>query len=196
MKLFGTDLMVFLDVEGTPKSIAFAKNHTIEMTMNTIDTSTKDNGFGRWQDNEPGLRSWTMGSENIVGDGTDPGVSIDELTQAFMEGKKVDVVFALQGNMTDLLAKNDQEFVVPKEGWNPSGKNYYKGKALITSLNISAPNGDYATGNATFTGCGNLQRLGDGLTKSITALSSKTSSPVAESTSTDQTETKTLTIKK
>lgn len=176
MKVYGNDLMLFVG----GKSVAYAKNHTLDLTMSPVDTSNKDEGFGRWQDNDAGVRSWTMGTENLVGDGSDAGASIDDLMQAFLNGDKVDVIFTLQSDIKDLVSKNDSEFKVPQEGWTPDKTNYYKGKALITALNISAPSGDFASGTATFTGCGNLQRIGKGLAASARTVSAQAATPVME----------------
>lgn len=175
MKIFGTDLMVFVG----GKSVALAKNHTLEVTMNTSDTSTKDNGLGRWQDFEAALRQWTMSTENLVGDSQEQGLSIDDLMDLIISGEKVELVFALQTDIKDLLSKKDQEFKAPEGGWTPDKTNYYKGKALVTSLNIGAQNGEYATGSATFTGCSNLQKIGNGISGKAATLAAKAPAPVA-----------------
>lgn len=175
-KMQGSDLMVFAG----GKSIALAKNHTLEITMNTVDTSTKDNGNGRWQDNEAGLRSWSMSTENLVTDGADPGATPDEIVAALISGEKVEVIFGLQGDITDYTSKEDEKFVVPEGGWKPS-TNHYKGSALVTSCSFAGNNGDRATFNATFTGCGALMPVGKGISSkaAAAALSAAPGTPVA-----------------
>ena len=43
-KIQGSDLMLFVD----DKSIAYATNHTLEISGETQDTSNKDEGAGGW----------------------------------------------------------------------------------------------------------------------------------------------------
>ena len=59
----GSDLMLF--VEG--KSIAYATNHTLTISADTKETSSKDSG-GKWQTSEVGILSWTCSSENLYAD--------------------------------------------------------------------------------------------------------------------------------
>lgn len=184
MKINGSDLMVFIKVGGTFKSIAYAKTHTLDVTLNTIDTSTKDNGNGRWQDNEPGLASWTMSSENLIGDDGENGATIDDLFEIMLKREKVEVAFSLQSNMPDYASKLDKEFVVPEGGWTPDTANQYAGSALITSLNATGANGEKASASVTFTGCGNLRKLGKGLGVKAAAASLSAVSEVKVETAT------------
>ena len=61
----------------------------------------------------------------------------------------VQAVFCLksQMNLTD----------VPSGGWSTSTPNY-TGNVVITSLEVNAPNGEYATFTAQFTGVGALEK--------------------------------------
>lgn len=167
MTINGSDLMVFVKVNGALKSIAFATSHTLDISLNTVDTSTKDNGNGMWQNNEPGMASWSMSSENLMSDSAENGASMNDLFDIFLKRQKVEVVFALQGNNLDYSAKLGEEFKAPETGWTPDTKNQYKGEALITSLSVNAANGEKATASVSFTGCGNLMKVGEGLKSSI-----------------------------
>lgn len=60
----------------------------------------------------------------------------------------IDAVFA---------PKSEATTDVPEGGWTSSGG--YKGKAVITSLSLNAPNGDYATYTAQFQGVGALTKV-------------------------------------
>ncbi len=59
----GGDLMLFVG----GKSIAYATNHTLSISADTKETSTKDSG-GLWQTSEVGMLSWSCSSENLIGD--------------------------------------------------------------------------------------------------------------------------------
>lgn len=155
--------MAFANVNGTLKSVAYATSHTMDVTMQTVDTSTKDDGNGMWQNFEAGLMGWTMQTNNLMSDVAADGSSFNELFEAMLLREPIEVAFGLQNNNPDYSKKLNEEFKAPQGGWTPDTKNQYHGKALITSLNITANNGEKATASATFTGCGNLQKLGKGI---------------------------------
>jgi len=69
----GGDLMLFVN----GKSIAFATNHTLSISADTKETSTKDSG-GLWQTSEVGMLSWSCSSENLMGNPM-AGIGYDEL---------------------------------------------------------------------------------------------------------------------
>lgn len=148
----GKDLMVFVG----GKSIALATNHTLEITANTTDTTTKDTG-GRWTDSEVSTMGWTVSSENLVSlAGTDGKTTIDIMDLA-LAGEKVEVIFSL----ANPLSSSVDGGVVPTGGFVPTstaGDVKYSGYAIITSVNINAQNGEKASYNTTFTGVGALTK--------------------------------------
>ena len=168
MTLQGQDLMVFVKDGSGYKSIAFATNHTLEVSMEQIDASTKDNGVGYWSNSEPGLMSWSMSTENLMSDTAENGLSYNALFEIMLKRSTVDVVFSLQTNNIDFANKLNEEFTVPSTGWNYDATNNYQGKAYITSLNVTATNGQKATYTATFTGAGALLKMGKGIEKKTT----------------------------
>lgn len=179
MTLNGSDLMAFTMVNGKLKSIAYATNHQLQIQMNTKDTSTKDNGNGMWSNFEAGLMSWTLTSDNLMSDSAENGASMNDLFEIMLTRKPVEVAFALQTDNPDYAQKLDTEFTAPEGGWTPDAKNQYHGKALITALNVTAQNGEKATAQVTFTGCGNLQKMGKGIEKAASAPYSAIKQPVA-----------------
>ena len=57
--------MLFLkEGNGTAKSIAFATSHTLTVSTDTQQTSTKDDG-GKYQSSDYGIISWSLSSENL-----------------------------------------------------------------------------------------------------------------------------------
>ena len=153
MVIKGSDLMAFMG----GKSIAYATSHTLEMSMDTREISTKDGG-GKWQDSEGGVISWTASSENLVGD-PQAGIGYDELFDAMVAREPIDLVFAPEGDSTDYAGgKLD---AAPNAGWTAKANMGRKGKALITSLSLNAPNGEHATMSVSFTGVGALTKVGN-----------------------------------
>ena len=146
----GQELMLFMG----GKSIAFATSHTLTVTGNTTDISSKDHGF--FAASSLTSITWEISSENLYTDG-----AYDKLFDAMVNKRvPVEVVF---GHYTDdkTLALNGIADDPEHESWTaPSGAStvYYTGKAYITSLTANAANGDNATFSITLSGVGKLEQ--------------------------------------
>lgn len=136
------------------KSIAFATSHTLEVSGETTDVSTKDNGGGEWATSEMGLLSWTCSSENLVGDPRS-GLGYDELFDLMIKKEPVELVFALKST----VAAGGTAYEVPANGWTAKTNDGHKGKAYITSLSLNAPNGENSTMSVQFTGTSALTKV-------------------------------------
>lgn len=144
-KILGGDLMLFLD----GKSIAYATNHTLEISGETSDTSNKDEGGGGWASQEVSLLSWTASSENLYSlDGK--GDNFADLFDIMVAKTPVQAVFA---------KKAETATDVPTGGWTATANSGYRGNVVITSLQLNAQNGEYATYTVNFTGVGALEKL-------------------------------------
>ena len=144
-KVQGGDLMLFL---GT-KSIAYATNHTLEISGETQETSNKDEGAGGWASNEVSLLSWTASTDNLYSvDGE--GDLYEDLFDLMVAKEPIDAVFAKKSQASTVTE-------VPTGGWTAASTGY-KGKVVITSLTLNAPNGEYATFTAQFNGVGALEK--------------------------------------
>lgn len=162
MTINGQDLMVFVKgTDGKYKSIAYATNHTLDVSMEQIDASTKDNGVGYWSNSEPGMMSWSMTTENLMSDSGENGYDYNALFELMLKRETVEVCFGLQNNGTHSI---ESEYQAPSDGWEVS-TGYYHGKAFITSLSVTATNGEKATYSATFTGAGALLLQKPGIKK-------------------------------
>lgn len=142
-KILGQDLMLFF----RGKSIALATNHEIEISSENSTESTKDDGRGRWQNNEVRYLNWTATSDNVYsldGEGNLYGDLFDKMVNCDV----LDIVFAKK-----LQDVED----VPTGGWSP-GELQYRGKCIISDLTLNAPHGEYATFTVNFTGVGELQK--------------------------------------
>ena len=142
----GSKLMVFLN--GTP--IGFATSHSLSMTTNTSEISTKDHG------DFPSVIaqniSWEVTAENLYS-------SAGESTYmtAMKTLQPVTIVFAEASNYSNSQAQG----ATPMDSTNGAewtvGTKIAEGNALITSFSINAPAGDNATMSVTFTGQGELK---------------------------------------
>lgn len=155
--------MVFAKIGNEYKSIAYATNHTLSVSRATVDASTKDNGGGEWTYAEKGLASWEMSTENLMASQAENGHSFNTLFDEFLKGTEVELIFSLQSNIEKF--ESTKKFEVPEGGWNPDQTNCYSGSAIVTSLTVQAQNGEKATYSATFSGCGQLLKVGSGIQK-------------------------------
>lgn len=145
-KIQGGNLMLFLGGE----SIAYATNHTLEISGETKDTSNKDEGAGSWASEEVGLLSWTVSTENLYSEDGEGKVYAD-LFDLMVAKEPIAAVFSLK-------SQADSVTTVPEGGWTSSTPKY-TGNVIITSLSLNAPNGEYATFSANFSGVGALTKV-------------------------------------
>lgn len=137
----GKDLMVFKKTGNTYKDLAAATNHTLSLSMSPMESSSKDSG--KWSDSEAGRMEWEAGTENLY-----VAEEYDTLFAAMVAGDKLTIALDVASNANSDTGK-------PADGWK-IGNGGYEGEALITALNINAPNEENATYSATFKGCGPL----------------------------------------
>lgn len=147
-KVKGGNLMLFIG----GKSVAYATNHTLNISGNAEDTSNKDEGAGDWGASEISLLNWTISTENLF-TFSGEGNNYEDLFDTMILKQPVTVVFGL---------KAESASDVPTGGWTPSTPSstnpVWEGKAVISELDLTAQNGQFATFTATFTGVGELKK--------------------------------------
>jgi predicted secreted protein len=161
MVIKGNELMLFI----SGKSIAYATNHTLNISGDAKDISSKDN-VGGWNDSEMGNLSWTVNSENLMAN-VGNGYVFDDLFDLMIAKEKIDVVFTRRAGGVNSEIGTD--------GWSVGTETQYQGQVLITSLEQAASNGENATMKIDMTGCGQL--------KKVTAISASTKSTGTTTTS-------------
>lgn len=151
-KVKGGRLMVML---GNPaKSVSYATNHTLNINADLTDVSNKDENNSvsgaTWQSQEANILSWEASTENLYSmDGR--GKNFADLYDYMIAGQSIDLVLALA---------SEQVADVPVSGWTQDSNTiYYKGKALVNSLQLNAPNGENASYTANFTGVSALEKV-------------------------------------
>ena len=168
MTLNGSDLMLFVERNGKKQSIAYATSHSLEINADTKDISTKDNGNGIWQNAEVGMLSWSTSSDNLCCLDDPHGLGYNDLVEIMLKREPIEIVFALQSSITDYTDKIDKEFEVPADGWKYDATNNYHGKAVITSLSLTAEIGEKANYTVQLQGAGALLKAGAGIKASTT----------------------------
>lgn len=140
----GKDLMIFVGGKAT----ALATSHSLSITAETSEAASKDDGA--WGAATVTKFSWEGSTEALVSMDEDAN-SFDSMYDAMMTRQPVELVSGQPSNATD--------DGLPAEGWTAPTTKYYKGQALITSLQRNDPNGDNSTMSVTFTGVGKLERV-------------------------------------
>lgn len=143
----GRDLMLF---DSAGKSFAFATNHTLTITAETTDISSKDHGI--WGATEVSKYTWEIQSENLFTE-----KAYGDIFDTMMQGDAIEVRFGLK--TTPAPADDTPADSSKLTNWT-AGSTYYTGKALITSLTANANNGDNATFSVTLTGVNQIKRVG------------------------------------
>lgn len=139
----GGDLMVF-DEQG--KSMANATNHTLDISAETSETTSKDSGI--WGDSDVSKITWQIQSENLYSEDL-----YDDLFDKMVQRQPVILYFGPKKQTDPEKSVADGDF----KYW--TGTKGRKGKAIITSLSAGANNGDKATISATFQGKGKLVKV-------------------------------------
>jgi len=143
-KIKGGALMLFVD----GKSIAYATSHTLEVTAETTDaTNNKDEGGGDWTNQEVNMLSWTASSENLYSEDGE-GNNYEDLFDLMVAKQPISCVFCKKSESAD---------EVPTGGWTTSVPKY-EGNAVISSLSLNAPNGEYSTFSVQLQGVGRLEK--------------------------------------
>lgn len=138
----GDDLMLF-DDEG--KSIAFATSHTLSISADAVETSSKDGGI--WASNEVNKVNWEITSENLY-----TVDAYDSLFDKMLAREPIKVYFGTK-------KENDPDkTVVDGDYDNWTGASGRTGNVLITSLVANANTGENATFSVTLTGSGKITK--------------------------------------
>lgn len=147
----GSDLMLFIG----GKSVAGATNHTLTINAETseISAKTKDEANGAWNESEVSTFTWEATTENLVTfTGYGVGNTYMDLYDAMSTGEEVTLVLGVKSESGEKAP--DADGFTPKA----AGQPYLTGKAYITSLDLTAQDGENATFTATFTGNGKLEK--------------------------------------
>ena len=140
----GKDLMLF---DNAGNSYAYATNHTLTITAETSDISSKDHGI--WGASEISKYTWEITSENLFT--TD---SYNAMFDNMLTGSAITVRFGIKSQTDNTKTVADGDL----EKWTSATKGYYEGKVFITSLTANANNGENATYSVTLTGTGKISR--------------------------------------
>lgn len=133
--------------DSTGKSYAYATNHTLTITAETTDVSSKDHGI--WGASEVSKYSWEITSENLY-----TSSDYNTMFDAMLAGNPITIRFGLKSQTDKTKNVADGDYT----NWTSGASGYYEGKVYITSLVANANNGENATYSITLTGSGKITR--------------------------------------
>ena len=138
--ILGTDLMLFAD----GKALGAATSCKLAISANSLETSSKDSG--KWTSKQAAKLSWNCSSENLF-------IMEDyaKLVDTMIERTPITIHFSTVSNA-------DSDNGVPEGGWSKES-NGYTGKAIITSIDATANDGDNATYSVSLEGSGALTKV-------------------------------------
>ena len=147
----GRDMMIFADMgDGNGyHSIAWATSHALNMSVNVQTYSTKDSPYTM---SEAETISWEITSDNLY---SDEGYSY--IYNCMLSQTPITVQFGLKKDEGGATVADGN---IPYWQRDPEA-DYYVGKVIPSSLDLTAENGQKCTFSATFTGIGKLVRKSD-----------------------------------
>lgn len=143
--LDGTDLI--LSMGGN--ALGFSTGCKVSTSAETGERVTKEASGGKWKESYIKSFSEQITADGVVlTDGTSDVPSYDQVKDLMMKGEPVETAYNL------------------REGDKRTGKSTggYKGKYLITALDIDAQAGDDAKYSLTLQNCGKVEKVGTGIT--------------------------------
>lgn len=152
--LDGTDLILSM---GT-NALGFSTGCKVNTSAETGERVTKEASGGKWKESYIKSFSEQINADGVVlTDGTDEVPSYDQLKDAMLKGEPVEAAYNL------------------REGDKRTGKatGGYKGKYLITSLDLDAQAGDDAKYSITLQNSGKVEKVGTGITDTTQQTESK-----------------------
>lgn len=144
--LDGTNLI--LSVDG--KALGFSTGCKVSTTTETGERVTKEAASGKWKEKYVKSLSESISADGCVltdGDANTP--TYDQLKDKQLAGEPIDAAYSL------------------REGDKRTGKTTggYKGKYIITSLELDGQAGDDAKYSVQLENCGKVEKLGHGLSE-------------------------------
>lgn len=136
--VYGGDMMLFLGDE----PLAFSTSAELSMNMDTREISSKDSG--NYKNYKAGRYGWEASTDGLAAfELTGNSNGLDDVFASYTGGTAVDFAFA------------------SKTGTSPAhtvdaSKTNFTGSVLITSMTISASDGDNATYSVSLIGLGEL----------------------------------------
>lgn len=143
-KLRGNDLIVMVYVDGAWKAIAFGTSCEIDISADTIETSSPETG--KWKTYRKRKKGWRLSSGHLKGD-VKKNPDLFELLES---DKSIRVC------MTTVEAHPD---IIKETEYRADGRYMLTGLALVVRVTETARKGDMVTMSVEFQGNGPLEQI-------------------------------------
>lgn len=143
-KIKANDLVVMYKINGEWRAVAFGTSCEIDITADTIETSSPDTG--RWKTYKKRKRTWRINTAHLKGD--------LKKTPDLLE--MLDSDDTIRVCLTTVEAHPDM--IGPKE-YRKDGRYELTGEALVTRYTETARKGDMVTMSAELQGNGALEQM-------------------------------------
>lgn len=130
-------------------ALGFSTGCKVSTSAETGERVTKEASGGKWKESYVKSFSEQITADGVVlTDGTEDIPSYDHLKDAMLKGEPVDAAYSL------------------RDGDKRTGKTTggYKGKYIITALDLDGQAGDDAKYSITLQNCGKVEKVGTGIT--------------------------------
>ncbi len=144
--LDGTNVILSVD----DKALGFSTGCKVSTTTETGERVTKEAASGKWKEKYVKSFSESISADGcVLTDGDSDTPTYDQLKEKQLKGEPIDVTYNL------------------RDGDSRTGKKAggYKGKYIITSLELDAQAGDDAKYSLQMENCGKVERVGNGLSE-------------------------------
>lgn len=144
--VLGNEFFVFDGSTGVP--LAYATECSLSISADTIETSNKMSGT--WASALPGQNSWTVSTSALYA--ADSSWGYNQMFQSMSQRRPYKIKFGRVKNYNTI-----PDYTNPANYTLDASAGYYEGDAYLTSLELSAGNGEVASMSAEFTGNGQIQ---------------------------------------
>lgn len=145
--LFGNDLHLFMNTgtDATPvwTAIACAKKHNIKLSQELRETTSKDSGM--WEESTFGRKSWEVSVEALYENKDNNGYK--NMFESMTTNKMLTIASAVCTRDAANVASMDDKI------------DYYTGNVIITSIDLSAGEGENVSYSVSLKGIGELKKI-------------------------------------
>lgn len=143
----GDSLLLYLTSGKTV--VAYATSCSLQTDSESIDTSSKFSC--KWASAMGGKASYTISADALYCQ-NDGGISFDKLLEFMVKGEQIEWYIGQEQEFSGACDENPHTL--------DTEKDYYNGKAVVTSCSLEAGNNEIATCSITLTGAGEIQKNG------------------------------------
>ena len=145
--IHGDNLLLYLTSGKTV--VAYATSCSLQVNAESIDTSSKFSC--KWASAMGGKANYTLSAEALYCNNAS-GISFDKLLEMMVAGEQVEWYMGEEQAWTGTCADNPHVL--------DTTKNYYNGKAVVTSCSLQGGNNEIATCSISMAGAGPIEKNG------------------------------------